>query len=183
MFGGVMSQRPPCLRFQGALPLDLFGARVRELTAERGRRFARPDEDWPPTLFLLSPERLTIVDLHMFDIESSGDLMSAAEVVERLINLHGAVCAGLITSLWLARRTPGNHPLPGRPLPDSEREMLVLPLAGYLCEQTWAAPVYRDGEQPPALQRWRLLERARRRAVDHLMQMLWWPLQHTGDRS
>jgi len=158
-------------RAPGPLLLDLFGARVRELAGQRGRRFEHPDQDWSPTVFLLGRADLSEIPLDAFGFPDSDDLLAAGGLVAALIRQHGAICAGLLFSVWLEARAPGNHPLPGRPL--GERELLVLLLAGPMCEQISAAAVYRDGEQPPALQPWTYLDRIGRHAIDPLLQLLW----------
>lgn len=116
--------------------------------------FTSPDADWDPVAFLLLPDdTVTIMGLDpkFLTNDLTKDALVAV-ICHRITELEpGAV--GMIFSTWTVRDLKEKPEIQPKDHPE-RREELLLVLVEPDNVQAVTAPIYRDGEQPPALGQW-----------------------------
>jgi hypothetical protein len=132
------------------------GAFVREQAGVVGSKFTHPEDDWTPVLFLFGagiPRQPLVIALAEVMVDDESKEQFVAMLPSLLRKLRPRV-ACFLSSSWSVTLKKGEE-LEVRPSQDPERiEQLTLYVFGREREEMWFARIFRDGEQPPALQEW-----------------------------
>jgi hypothetical protein len=142
-----------------------FVSTIKDQVRSVGEGFTAPDDDWVATMILFSKESgvtVAMLDPDFFASEVHKEVL-ATQVMPGLVKQTGAEKVAFITSCWAlyldkeqAQEYMRNGvPADGSPSNSPERVELVQ-ITCVSADEAFcsSARIFRDGEQPPALQQW-----------------------------